>query len=178
MMIKNQLYGLLIIGVVFTSCGFTKTMKQYNLQSINAQKQYIVIDQTFKSIDKHHKVDSSLPDISLHGLFNRQALKNSPITLAFTTNNELQVKYQDSVATKTLLLKGRFTKAGYFKTRIKTKNIFIPLFYSNRQMEKYKLCLSESGDLVLKFNSIHEGNILLFAAGNSYSKRYFFKRVE
>jgi hypothetical protein len=177
-MIKNQVYGILIATLFTTSCGFNKTMQKYALQPIDAKQQYKVNDQPFKSIGERNKVDSILSEVRLHRLFNVQALNNSSIAIAFTTNNELQISYQDSVEKKSILLKGRFTRAGYFKTKIKTKNIFIPLIYSNRQLEKFKLCIAQNGDLVIEFTDIREGNIFIFGGGGTYTKLYFFKRVE
>ncbi len=173
-MIKSLLYAILMI-LVFASCGFNKTMKQYELQAIDKRKVYTVTFQPYKSFDSRNRIDTTLKGLSLPSLFSIPKAKNSPVTLQFTKDKFLQISYEDSASTKTVLLKGSFRQSGYYEARIKTKNIVIPPFYVNRQMLKFKFCLSQNGDLVIKHTTINEGSILLFGGGANYSNLYYFK---
>lgn len=67
------------------------------------------------------------------------------------------------------LLKNKFV----FYTNYKTINF--PVLLMSKQMERYKIYISENNELLVQKYNVNEGALFCFGAGNSYENLYRFK---
>lgn len=63
-----------------------------------------------------------------------------------------------------------------FYTNYKTINF--PVLLLTKQMERYKIYLSENNELLVEKYNVNEGMLFCFGAGNSYENLYRFKILE
>lgn len=99
-----------------------------------------------------------------------------PIAIKMT-ENKMYLHFSD-VQKKEFVLQfyGKLHKQKFvFYTNYKTINF--PVLLLSKQMERFKIQLSENNELLIEKYNVNEGMFLVFGAGNSYENLYRFKII-
>lgn len=99
---------------------------------------------------------------------------SKPVNIKMT-ENKMYLCFSD-VQKKEFVLQfyGKLHKKKFvFYTNYKTINF--PVLLLIKQMERYKIQLSENNELLIEKYNVNEGMMLCFGAGNSYENLYRFK---
>lgn len=102
---------------------------------------------------------------------------SKPISLKLE-QNKMYLHFSD-IHKKEFVLQfyGKLHKKKFvFYTNYKTINF--PVLLMTKQMERYKINLSENNELLVEKYNVNEGMLFCFGAGNSYENLYRFKILE
>ena len=123
---------------------------------------------------------SPITILNLCGIYSKN-ISNS-VEIQIIENRKLEIKYTDSSISKTKTLYGKLKKKGYFQCYTKRKVIQIPPFisfiYSRRLIDRLRIGVSQSGDLLIHNKYLSEGNIFIFGSGVNYKELYYFKTLQ
>lgn len=101
------------------------------------------------------------------------------VILAITKNKELQLTFKDSldkITTKTF--HGSFNKKGVFEIYHYKKRVLIPLLYGITDINRVRIGLTTSNNLVIDHYVSHTGNVFIFAAGRTYRDKNLHKAIK
>lgn len=123
-----------------------------------------------------NQYDASISTRSLVKLFTdkNDVDYSKPIAIKMT-ENKMYLHFSD-VKKKEFVLQfyGKLHKQKFvFYTNYKTINF--PVLLLSKQMERFKIQLSENNELLIEKYNVNEGMMLCFGAGNSYENLYRFK---
>ncbi len=99
---------------------------------------------------------------------------SKPITLEIL-DNKLFLKFFDNNNTEYVIqfYGKRYKKKFVFYTNYET--ISFPVLFISKQMTKYSVYLSGRNEIIFENNTVNEGMLLFFGAGNSSKLNYKFK---
>ncbi len=159
-------------------------INKYQLIPIKVGDSFTINNTPFKKVEENNKYINIYQNDTfnykkityydnLSNIIVLQPIRNNTIELNFIAKG-MQVNFVDSTNKKqTILLEGKYKKK-LFYYRIKEKNFLIPIFYSNRKLEKFKFFKTKNNEIVLDYTKINEMNIIFLAGGGTIKKQYWF----
>jgi len=175
---------------IFSSCGTGLRVSKVDFKKINTSFSGTFINNSFKT-----KTRTAIPGLStdisneskttiasllkLHDVLKSQT---NPITFKINADKNLVVTYIDSLhIQKTKVFKGKLRKRGYYeyfhyKERVEIPPLF-PIIYGEAHISRLRFGFSNN-NLVIDDCYISNGNIFIFAAGNSHREQYYFKPID
>ena len=159
---------LIIFSALLASCGTRLEIHKSELQSINANFTGTYNNLPYKSEGKNQ---------SFLLLLN-QAENTQILSLTFTNDKHLSVKYEDTNGPHEQVLKGKFKANKFYEIDLKKKKIeippLIPILYSKYDIDRVRIAVLKNGDLVIDKFWKRGGNIfILGGGGNGRNQNYF-----
>ena len=99
---------------------------------------------------------------------------SKPVSLKIV-KNKMYFQFSDVNKKEFVLLfhgKLREKKFVFYKNY---ETINFPFLFMKKQMERFKVCISENNELLIEKYNVSEGMLLCFGAGSSYESLYKFK---
>jgi len=179
--ITVKLFFFILICCIF-SCNSNKKIFKASLQN-NGRFQGTFITHLHNYDSVYHKQINSkvdLNEVTLQSLFGiRSAFISDTIALKVIDSRHLEIKYRDSVTDKIIIVNGKLSTKGYFQYFVKRKIIQVPplisFIYSYRFIDRLRIGIDVTGNLVVENKYVSEGNILIFGNGAAYQQVYYFK---
>jgi len=175
---------------IFVSCGTGLKVSKANYKKMDINFSGAFINSSFKT-----KTGTAIPGLStdisneskttIASLLRLSDVKKSqtdPIIFKLNTDKNLVVTYVDSLQIqKTKVFKGKLRKRGYYeyfhyKERVEIPPLF-PIIYGEVHISRLRFGFSNN-NLVIDDYYISNGNIFIFAAGNSHREQYYFKPID
>lgn len=111
--------------------------------------------------------------ISVQELF---GLKNSDsiIKVVFSNKDAIEIHYKNVLGgNEVAAFNGKFKKH-YFEVYLDKKRIFFPPIYCKTKINRLRIGITITNQLVINRHYDYSGMLMLFAAGNSGNKQYVF----
>ncbi len=163
--------SLIFVTITFflSSCAVNN-----NLNNIPIEKNTFVAITKFNVANLNKDLSIDTGNHKLATIFSPSfSLANDTIKIYFY-KSKIEVYFNGTYATEKKTYKAR-VKNGIVYTKIINKNFFIPLFYSKRDILKYRLSYTKSSELMVKQRWINEMNILLLAGGGTIKQVFLYK---
>ena len=100
------------------------------------------------------------------------------VSLFLNDGGLLQINYSDSSINKTLYLKGKYSRRGFYQYYVERKTFNIPvisLLYSKRNIYRLRFAFSTSGDLVIQTKYVWEEHVLVLGRFDRYKQVFYYK---
>ena len=177
---KRITYELIPLFLIVISCGSGMTA----IGSSDFKK----IDSTFSGTFKNLSYKTIREQKSEYGYDNSEILKLfeiknqnfDSISMSFTPNNSLVIKYSDSTGIITKQYHGEFSKRGFYEIYFRKRNIeippLLPIIYSEYDTDRIRISLTPENNLLIDDYRAYGGNILVFGNGGGFSSLYYFER--
>lgn len=95
------------------------------------------------------------------------------ITISFENSNKLKLSFYNDTISQTAYFEGKFN-GKFFEIYLQKKQFFIPLIYSNVNINRLRIGKSKKGELLVQNFYDQSGNLLLFAGGYGGENTYKF----
>jgi hypothetical protein len=128
---------------------------------------------------KRINANVNLNEVTLQSLFGiRSLFVSDTIYFKLIDKQQLEIKYRDSAMDKTMIVNRKLSRKGYFQYFVKRKVIQVPpvisFIYGSRLIDRLRIGINLSGNLVVENKYVSEGNILIFGNGAAYKQLYYF----
>lgn len=173
MKIKITKVAALLVFITTMSCSV-----QNEISSDNFKKLEPNLDMKFydKLDTIRNQYDASISTRSFVKLFTdkNDVDYSKPIVIKMT-ENKMYLHFNDSNMKEfVLVFHGKLHQKKFvFYTNYETINF--PVLFMTKQMERFKIQISENNDLLVEKYNVNEGMLFCFGAGNSYENVYRFK---
>jgi hypothetical protein len=165
-------FHFFLLLFVLTSCKVQQLVQKQHLKPVNQSKQFLIRNHSGNNMLERIPQNEQKQLVALTSLF---GLENTSIISVKFEDKKMTLSYTDSLGKLQVRnVNGRFKK-NYFYIRFKEKNIFIPLFYSNRKLQKFRIFEAPNNQLFIWHINMHERNILILAGGGTITNHYLFK---
>ena len=130
--------------------------------------------------NKPYKLPKRNGDTSLLYIFYIRQVNSNKINIDFADSTTIKLSYEDNENLVQESFKGVFKKKGYFEIFFTKKRLEIPplfpIIYSNVDIYRIRLAVTNEGELLIDQFWNRSGNIFILAAGGSGRGQYYFKR--
>lgn len=118
-------------------------------------------------------------DSTLLNLFELYGYKADSVALQFNSNNQLELRFGKEGYSRTFV--GKF-KHGYYQIYLRKEKggfpPFVPLFYDTRDIDRLRITLTKTGDLIVDNKWERTARVLIMAGGGSGRKQYQFSSIK
>ena len=163
-------------SILFISCTGLRINKD-QFKPINVNFSGSIINKPIQS-------NSRNKEITLDKIFGINESNIDKIKINFIDSSHIRIEYIDSSSIYTeknqfLILKGKFSKKGYFEFYRNNKKIKIPplfpIIYSNTDIDRIRIASTINDNLIIDYKYDHGINIFLLAGGTSERSLSHFK---
>lgn len=173
---------MFIFLILLYSCSIIPKIKDSDIDPIT-NKFWGVYSNKPHSIRANHELTKYDSSTTLLQLFNNSKNKNpeiDSIQIIFDSHGQLQLSTKDS-CTPLQIMKGSFSKKGYYEIYFSNKKIEIPpiihFFFSNHNVERLRLYKTKDNDLIVYRYYYYSGNFLLVGGEGPKKKQFFFRKL-
>lgn len=159
----------LAIIIVFSlfSCKSYKEIKDKDLVVFSSN----TLGEFHSLSNKKTKTDYQISIQELFGLKNSDKI----VKVIITKTDAIEIQYKNVLGgNEVAAFKGKFKKH-YFEVYLDKKRVFFPPIYCKTRINRLRIGLTQSKELVINQHYDYSGMFLFFAAGNSDIKQYVFK---
>lgn len=173
MKIKISKVAALLVLITTISCSVQNEISSDNFKKIEPNLDMKFYD---KLDTIRNQYDASISTRSFVKLFTdkNDVDYSKPVALKMT-ENKMYLHFNDNNKKEfVLVFHGKLHKKKFvFYTNYETINF--PVLFMSKQMERFKIQISENQELLIEKYHVSEGVLLCFGAGNSYENIYKFK---
>lgn len=170
---------ILVFVTCFHSCSTIPKIKDSEINPITNKFSgvYNNTPYVFRSNYRLTKYDSAKTLLQLLDTSKKHREMDS-VQISFDSKGQLQLSDRDTSIFKPVLIKGRFSKKGYYEIYFSNKKIEIPpvihFLFSSHNIKRIRIYNTKDNELIIYYYHYDSGNFLLVGGEGPRKTQFFF----
>jgi hypothetical protein len=164
--------------MIFCSCGTGLKTGKSGFEPISHDYSGAFNNIPYLTTGKSYLSKEAFPPLTILNHFDTTHIRTKTVLVTFNSKIQLVITYKDSLTTGSATFDGKFSKKGYYEIFFSKKKIeippIIPIFWSHRDINRLRIALTKSNDLVIDRKRVLDGNFFFIGGGAHDRTQSFF----